>query len=194
MTTSQIIQLPHPSLRQPSQRVSLINEQTQKLVNNMIEQALAWEANRRFETTVGLAAVQINHHQRIIIIRGDPKSTSSDSFQVLINPKIKKLTGPYRTKFEGCLSVDRYYAKVTRASQVKLEALTPTNQLIKLNVGGFLARVIQHEIDHLKGIMTVDRVTDPKTGFAVLDSSGQIKPVAKEVIVRSGLLSESQEE
>ena len=194
MTTSQIIQLPDPGLRQPSQRVGLINEQTRQLVDNMIEQALAWEASRQFETTVGLAAVQINHHQRVIIIRNDADSKTSDSFQVLINPKIKKLTGPYTTKFEGCLSVDRYYAKVARASQVKLEALTITNQLVKLTVNGFLARVIQHEIDHLKGIMTIDRVTDTETGFAVLDSSGRIKPVARQAIIESGLLPGDQQE
>ena len=156
----EIISLPHPALRQRSQKVGVINETTRALISKMIDQAIMWEKDRPNETTVGLAAVQIGQLFKVIIVREDFDSKKDPVFMALINPKITKFSGQRSAKLEGCLSVPDFYANVERYEEVRVSALSANGQPIKFRATGFLARVIQHEIDHLRGIMTVDQAVE----------------------------------
>lgn len=185
---SELICLPNPNLRTPSRRVGLIDQSIFNLAGRMLEQAKLWEEDRQFEMTVGLAAVQIDQLWRVVLIRHNLEKDSDPRFQVLINPKITRTDGPKIEEYEGCLSVPDYYAKVERYQRVRFEALDLAGQPIVASAEGFLARVIQHEIDHLKGIMTVDRVKEPESGFGKLSGDGQIEPVSLDEVKAKGLL------
>ena len=190
----EIITLPHESLREPSIKVGFIDAKIKKLVEKMIAQAILWEKGRPHETTVGLAAIQINQPLKVIIVRENPKSTTEQArFQPFINPKITKYSGIQSIELEGCLSVPKYYTHVERYESVKVSALDLDGQSFTLKAEGFLARVLQHELDHLKGVMTVDRaveVTD-KTGqsFAFCQLVGKKFEIAEtEKVAKSGIL------
>ncbi len=187
---SELICLPHPTLRTPSRKVGLIDQPTIELLAKMIGQAKLWEAGRPHEIAVGLAAVQINQLWRVVIIRRQFDKAEPPTFQALINPRIARTDGPDIEEYEGCLSVPNYYAKIKRPQKIRFEALDLMGQPIVASVSGFLARVIQHEVDHLKGIMTVDRVTNPETAFGQLSSNGQIEPISLATVKAQGILDE----
>ena len=185
---SELICLPNPNLRTPSRRVGLIDRSILELVSRMLNQAKLWEEDRQFEMTVGLAAAQIDQLWRVILVRDNFNKSSGPHFQVLINPKITRTDGPKIEEYEGCLSVPNYYAKVERHNRIRFEALDLAGQPVVASVEGFLARVIQHEVDHLKGVMTVDRVKDLETGFGKLVDDGRIEAVSLDEVKARGLL------
>ena len=185
---SELICLPNPNLRTPSRRIGLVDQSILELASRMLNQAKLWEKDRKFEMTVGLAAVQIDQLWRVILVRDNFNKSSAPRFQVLINPKITRTDGPKVEEYEGCLSVPDYYAKVERHNRIRFEALDLAGQPIVASVEGFLARVIQHEVDHLKGIMTVDRVKDLETGFGKLVDDGRISAVRLDEVKAKGLL------
>ncbi len=184
----EIITLPHPALRQPSQKVGLINQEIRSLVQKMTDQAILWEKSRINETAVGLAAVQINKLLKVIIIREDLELEKEPKFQTFINPKITKYDGAKTIKLEGCLSVPDYYTNVERYEEIKVSALDLNGNPFKMKVSGLLARIIQHELDHLKGITTVDRAIEDtnekgeKFSFCQLDEDGNFEIVLPEKI------------
>ena len=137
---------------------------------------------------MGLAGVQIDQLQRIIIVRKSTEPNSKPEFLPLINPKIVRTWGPMETAYEGCLSVPNYYTRVERYHRVRFRALNILGRPVSFTVDGFLARIIQHEVDHLKGIMTVDRAQDHDHDFGVLTAEGKIDPVDFSVIQKSRLL------
>ena len=200
MKKSEIITLPHPALRQPSRKIGLIDEAIVKLAEEMIDQAIAWEKGRPHETTVGLAAVQINQPLRLIIIRHnlqDKTPARTDGFHVLINPQITKYAGERKTQFEGCLSVPHYYANVERYEEVRMSALDLEGRPVRFKAAGFAARILQHELDHLKGVMTVDRavpaVDEQGRAFAFcrLDSAGKLQNVNEKEVRKAGILTDA---
>ena len=156
---SQIINLPNAKLRQPSRRIGLIDQSIKDLNQLMIQQALLWESGRPSEVTVGLAAVQVDRPIKMIIIRKEEAEDASQEsrFLTLINPEITKMSGPKEVALEGCLSVKDYYANVERYHKIKVKALDINGQQLRFLATGFLARIIQHELDHLKGLTIVDR-------------------------------------
>ena len=176
---SKIITLPHPALRIPSRRIGLIDDSIHKVQQELLEQAILWEKSRKSEITVGLAGVQINKPIRIIIIRQSIERGTPAKFDTLINPKILKLSGQPSIEPEGCLSVDGYYANVARYPTVKVIAQDLNGRPIKIKAQGFLARILQHECDHLKGITIVDRAVkatndqgQPHTFCRLTDTGG----------------------
>ena len=192
----EIISLPHPALRQASQKVGFINEEIKALALKMIRQGILWEKDRPHETTVGLAAVQVNRPLKIIIIRADTESKSVAHFQILINPKITKRSGARTIQLEGCLSVPQYYVNVERCEEVKVTALDINANPFIIKATGFLARIVQHELDHLKGITIVDRATEglneqgEKITFCRLVKSGQFEKVPIKEIIQAGILKD----
>ena len=199
MEKLEIITLPNPILRQPSQKIGFIDQSTTELAAKMIDQALRWEKGRPFETTVGLAAVQVNRPLKMILVRKslrDKKGSSSDSFQILINPQITKYSGGKTAQPEGCLSVPKYYANVERYQTVKVSALDLNGQPLRFKAEGFAARILQHELDHLKGVMTVDRAiktVDEKgevCAFWSINRTGHLRPVDERVVKKSGILKD----
>ena len=189
--TLDLIYLPHPTLRKPSRKVGVIDAPIHQLVDALIEQAILWEGSREKETTVGLAAVQINQPWRVIIIREDFNNTDSKSFLALINPKITKYEGEIVEEFEGCLSVKDYYSRIPRNTKIRLQAKTLAGKEFSMRAEGFLARVLQHEIDHLKGVMTVDRASGKQDNcFRLLDASGKLVRVSHDKVKKSGILAD----
>lgn len=174
MDKSDIITLPHKSLRQRSKKINTLSRDITTLAKNMMEATLSWEDSRKHEVGVALAAVQINVLSRIIIIRNNFDDKSDRTFQILINPKIIRLEGDIAEDFEGCLSVKNIYGKVPRHNKVKIKAKDPDGKEVRITAEGFLARVLQHEIDHTNGIMFIDHIKSNPEAFYKLKEDGSL--------------------
>jgi peptide deformylase len=174
MNKSHIIALPNKSLRQPSRKVGIITEGVKKLAQDMQEATLSWEDSRKHELGVALAAVQVDKHLKIIIIRNNFDDKNDRSFQTYINPVVTKAYGDVVEDFEGCLSIKNIYGKVPRHDKVKIKALTLQGKEIRLSAEGFLARVLQHEIDHTKGTVFIDHIRGVSDAFFELKDDGSL--------------------
>lgn len=177
MKKSAIITLPHPHLRQKSSRVQTVTDDTTLLIKNMTDASLDWEDSRPHEISAALAAVQINTLERVIIVRSSFDDKASRRFTALINPEIIKCEGTIIYDYEGCLSVTNIYGKVPRHSKIRVRALDASGNEVRFKAEGFLARVIQHEIDHINGIMFIDHIKDQVNAFYALDKEGELQPL-----------------
>lgn len=177
MTKDDIITLPNPHLRERSAKVSVVTEATIKLIEEMTAAALDWEDSRPHEISAALAAVQIDRLERVVIIRSDLEDKSVREFTPLINPEIVKYEGTLIDDYEGCLSVRGFYGKVPRYSRVRVKAMDVEGNEIRMKVDGFLARVLQHEIDHTNGTVFVDHIRDDHKAFYTLDERGELQPL-----------------
>lgn len=174
MKKEDIITLPNQNLRKKSKKAA-INQAIRDLVQDMKAATLDWENSRPHEIGAALAAVQINRLERVVIIRSDMENKTSQDFTVLINPKLIKTEGRIIEDFEGCLSVKDIYGRVPRYEQVKVKALDLDGNELRLKAEGFLARVLQHEIDHTNGIVFIDHIKQEKDAFFTLDNSGELQ-------------------
>lgn len=177
MKKEDVITLPHPHLREKSQRVHVITEQTHALIEDLTSAALDWEASRAHEISAAIAAVQVDRMERVVIVRSDFDRKSNKEFTALINPEIVKYEGTIVEDYEGCLSVKKVYGKVPRHSKIRLKALDVSGNEIRLKAEGFLARVLQHEIDHTNGIVFIDHIKDKTDAFYTLDEQGELEPL-----------------
>lgn len=177
MKKEDIITLPNPHLRQKSTRVHVITDDVKQLVTEMTDASLDWEDSRPHEISAALAAVQVDRLERVVIIRGDFDDKTNREFIPLINPEIVKGEGPMIEDYEGCLSVNGFYGKVPRYSKVRIKALDIAGNEVRIKAEGFLARVLQHEIDHTNGIVFVDHIRDQKDAFYRLNDKGELDPL-----------------
>lgn len=177
MKKEDIITLPNPHLREKSARVHVITDATLQLVNDMTSASLDWEDSRPHEISAALAAVQVDHLERVVIVRSDFENKITRDFTALINPEIVKLEGTITYDYEGCLSVNKIYGRVPRHSKVRVKALDIEGREVRFKAEGFLARVLQHEIDHTNGIVFIDHVHDQKDAFFMLDEKGELQPL-----------------
>lgn len=177
-----IVTLPNSSLRRKSQRINVITPEVQKIIADMKAATLDWETSRPHEVGVALAAIQIDQPLRIIIVRNDFDNKDDKSFSVFINPEIVKKEGPLEADFEGCLSVKDVYGKVPRYAKIRLRALDENGRRVRVRAGGFLARVIQHEVDHLQGTVFVDHLEDKPDAFYKLSNEGKLEPIDYEKV------------
>ncbi len=177
MTKDDIITLPNNHLREKSAKVQEINDDVIALVKQMTDAALDWEASRPHEISAALAAVQIDALERVVIIRSDFDDKASDEFTTLINPEIVKYEGNVVEDYEGCLSVKDVYGKVPRYNKIRVKAVNLEGQEVRFKADGFLARVIQHEIDHTNGIVFIDHIKDSAKAFYHLDAKGELEPL-----------------
>jgi peptide deformylase len=113
---------------------------------------------------VGLAAPQVGALQRLFVVElpEDEENDQPAETYILFNPEIVKGRGE-QIGYEGCLSIPGYIGEVARRDLVTVKGLDETGKPVRLKVEGYLARVFQHEIDHLDGILYTDRLTDPAT-------------------------------
>ncbi|MBK1720991.1 peptide deformylase [Thiocystis violacea] len=157
MAILEILKLPDARLKQASETVEAFDQSLRDFVADLEETRLAGPA------AVGIAAPQVGRFQRIVIldVSGRPK-TSSHGHLVLVNPEIVHWEG-YAMGREGCLSVPDYTGNVIRATQIRLKAQDPDGQVHEYEMEGFEARAVQHEIDHLDGLLFVDRVVSRRT-------------------------------
>lgn len=177
MKKEDVISLPNPHLRQKSQRVHVVTEDTAQLIEDLTSAALDWEASRPHEISAAIAAVQVDILERVVIVRSDFDHKDNKDFTALINPEIVKYEGDIVEDYEGCLSVKEVYGKVPRHSKVRVKALDINGNEIRLKAEGFLARVLQHEIDHTNGIVFIDHIKDNTEAFYKLDDRGELEPV-----------------
>ena len=188
-TRKDIITLPNPNLRRRSNKVHVITDETMQLIDDMLAATLDWEASRPHEIAVALAAVQINRHERVIIIREDFEDKENKSFITLINPEIVKREGKIVTEQEGCLSVSDVYGMVPRHEKVRVRALDIDGNEVRIkSPSPFIARILQHEIDHCNGKCFVDHIAKQKDAFYVLTGAGDLEPVKYEKVASMGIL------
>lgn len=146
-----ILHYPDPRLRTVAKPVEKVDDSVRKMVKDMFE--TMYDA-----PGIGLAATQINHHQRIIVI---DISESKNQPLCLINPEIIEKDGEIDWE-EGCLSVPNYYECVKRANHIKVRALNEQGESFEIEADELLGVCIQHEIDHLDGILFVDHLSKLK--------------------------------
>ncbi|MBK8007320.1 MAG: peptide deformylase [Rhizobiales bacterium] len=149
-----ILQLPDPVLRKVSTPVQKIDAEIKKLIKDMFE--TMYDA-----PGVGLAAIQIGVAKRVVTIdatRGDDEKDP----MVFINPEIVSVSEEKDSKEEGCLSISEFYEEVERPSEVKVRYMDEKGETKEIDADGLLARALQHEIDHLNGVLFIDHISKLK--------------------------------
>jgi peptide deformylase len=136
-----------------------------------------WDESREHEVGVALAAVQVDHLYKIVIVRNNYDNKEDHSFITFINPEITKLEGELEEDYEGCLSVKDIYGKVPRYTKVKVKALDEHGKEFRVTAEGFLARIFQHEIDHCNGIVFIDHIKESPEAFFQLMADGKLEPL-----------------
>lgn len=182
-----IITLPNSHLRNKSKRVGIITDDIRKVIEDMKSATLDWEASRPHEVGVALAAIQIDQPLKIIVIRNDFDNKQDKTFSVFINPEIVKTEGEIEEDYEGCLSVKDIYGKVPRYTKVRMRALNENGQEVRVRAEGFLARVLQHEVDHTNGLVFVDHIKSNRQAFYQLTDKGELKEVDYEQVDSANL-------
>ncbi|MDR3298013.1 MAG: peptide deformylase [Candidatus Nomurabacteria bacterium] len=174
---SKIIVTPDPRLRQKSAKVQEITPEIQEIIAKMIRASVEWEKEHEFELSAALAAPQMGFSKRIIVVREDMGNKANASFIALINPEIIKNEGKVVKDYEGCLSVPKVYGLVPRYGKTRLKAMLEDGTEVRLKATDFLARTLQHEIDHLDGVLFIDHIKDEKNAFFELDGKGDLRPL-----------------
>ncbi len=147
----EILKYPDKRLRTIAKPVEEVNTEIKQLAKDMFQ--TMYEA-----PGIGLAATQVNFHQRLIVI---DISEECNQPLCLINPEIIEINGEIEYE-EGCLSVPNYYENVKRANEIKVSALNELGQPFKIEADEMLSICIQHEMDHLNGILFVDHLSKLK--------------------------------
>ena len=185
MKKEDIIVLPNQHLHDKSSRVHVVTDDVIKLVQDMTDASLDWEDSRPHEISAALAAVQVDVMERVVIVRSDFDDKNARSFTALINPEIVKHEGEKIYDYEGCLSVSNIYGKVPRSSKIRVRAMDLDGNEVRFKAEGFLARVIQHEIDHTNGILFIDHIRDKTDAFYTLDEKGELQPLSYEEHIKN---------
>lgn len=147
-----IVTVPAPSLRHRSKEIErnfLLTSEFQELVENIIQ-------TMYHDDGIGIAAPQVGQNIRLCII-GRQAVPNKKNDLILINPVFDKTSRKKESDLEGCLSVPKTYGKVTRYKDIRVKAWNEKGEEIKFEAHGYFARVIQHEVDHLDGILFIDK-------------------------------------
>jgi len=161
MTVLNIVTLPDPVLRRKARKITKFDKNLQKLIDDMIE-------TMRDAPGVGLAAPQVGALERVIVIEyaepieveeGEDPIEVEPKLYVIVNPEIVKSSPETVVGVEGCLSVPLLVGEVERAEEVRIKGFNRYGQPMKLKVDGWLARIFQHEINHLNGVVFTDLAT-----------------------------------
>ncbi len=156
MALLNILTLPDKRLKTVAKPVVKVTQEIKQLANDMLETMYAAPG-------IGLAATQVNHHIQLVVM---DISEDKNEPRIFINPKITARNGE-QVHEEGCLSVPGIYADVKRAEEITVEYMDLDGQQQTLNADGLLAVCIQHEIDHLKGIVFLDHLSVLKRKMAL---------------------------
>jgi len=148
----EIYKLGDDQLRQPARRIGKVNEQVRELARDMLRSMYTAKG-------IGLAAPQVGVHQQLLVIDLDLENAATPPL-VLINPEISSASAGLDTYEEGCLSIPGVYLNVVRPTEIELSYRDEMGRPRKMKADGLMARCIQHEMDHLNGVLFVDRVTD----------------------------------
>ena len=159
MAIKTIITEPSEILRQKSKLVDIVGEGERKLMDDMLD-------TMYYANGIGLAAIQIGIPKRIIVM-DISKNKEKKNPMYFVNPIIKNKNSEYSTYEEGCLSVPNYFAEIDRPTKCEVEYLEYNGQKNTLSAEGLLATCIQHEIDHLEGILFIDYLSKLKKTMIV---------------------------
>ena len=159
MAIKKIITEPNKILRQKSLPVNNVGQEEQRLMDDMLETMYAAKG-------IGLAAIQVGVPKRIIVI-DISKNDEKNNPLYFVNPKIKIKNSETSTYEEGCLSVPNFFAEVDRPKKCDVEYLDYQGKKKTLNAEGLLATCIQHEMDHLEGILFIDYLSKLKKTIIV---------------------------
>ena len=165
MAIREILAIPHPILRQRARKVRRVDKRLLQLAHDMVE-------TMRAAGGVGLAANQVGELRRLIVIQ----IPEEEEALIYINPEILSRGGEREVE-EGCLSHAGYRAIVNRSEWVRFGALDHTEKIVKIKTCGLLAQAMEHEVDHLNGILYLDHLAEHSTPYRV-DENGQ--PLDKE--------------
>jgi len=155
----EIITRDNPRLRLKARRVPKVDESVRRLMDDMVDTMLDAPG-------VGLAANQVDVLLRVIVMKVD------NQLYTLANPEVVRSSGE-QIGYEGCLSVPGYIGEVARAEKVTIKALNRNGKEVRIKGEGLLARAIQHEIDHLDGVLFVDRLTSLDTLRPVAEAADE---------------------
>ena len=147
MAVLEVMKTGHPVLKQIAEPVEFVNKKIRQLLDDMAETMYKTDG-------VGLAAPQVNVSKRIIVL------DDGNGLIEVINPEIVKKEGS-QIGLEGCLSVPELFGDVERYDKIEVHGINRNNKKIKIKAEGFLARIFQHEIDHLNGILFVEKLVNP---------------------------------
>lgn len=180
MAVLKVITAPDPILKMASSPISKVTDETRQLMNNMLETMYE-------DRGVGLAAVQVGILKQIIVIDlqddehdEDDEAKKPDDFYPLfmINPQIISSSAEYVVAIEGCLSVPEMRIEVPRPDSIDLRFLDYFGNQTELKASGWLARVIQHEMDHLTGKLIIDYLSTLKKDMAL----SKLKKLKKQIL------------
>jgi len=183
-----IIRYPHPTLRHVSKTIRRVDAELTTIVERMFD--LMYEAQG-----IGLAANQVDLPLRFFVVNLAGKPGEGEE-RVFLNPVITRPKGSEESE-EGCLSLPGMYGDVTRPKQVRIHAYDVSGNVIQEDASGMLARVLQHELDHLDGVLFFDRMDEMKrlkftdaleqleSEFAEAVASGELTSVAEMAARRS---------
>jgi peptide deformylase len=156
MAVREIRKYPDPVLKKRALPVEDIDEALQRLIDDMLDTMYSAPG-------IGLAAPQIGESKRVIVVDVSAREEGRPLI-VLINPELVKAEGRIESE-EGCLSVPGYVSKIYRAEKVFIKGLDREGKPVEIEADGLLARALQHEIDHLNGILFIDRMSPIKREF-----------------------------
>jgi peptide deformylase len=157
MALLEIVTYPEKILSRPTRLIENIDGDIQYLIENM--------AHTMYQAPgVGLAAIQVGINKSLMVYDISPKDKER-SLQVLINPRIVSSEGSLLSEDEGCLSVPDFRSDVKRTAAITVEGVDRNEKPVRIDAEGFLAIVLQHEIDHLNGILFIDRISALKRGI-----------------------------
>lgn len=166
MPVLEILRYPNPILRQPAQVLTaaeILSDDIQGLVRDMVETMYG------FPGTVGLAAPQVGRSVQIFVMDADAKSASREHLEVVINPQIVQQS-QWKYSREGCLSFPEYLVTVKRARKMTATWYDATGQQKEGELRDFEAIIFQHELDHLQGILFIDRVRNMQTDLMIRET------------------------
>jgi peptide deformylase len=162
MTILEIQKLDNPILRKKTRKVTTFNRDFQTLIDNMIE-------TMHEASGVGLAAPQIDQPLRLTVVEslpdydeeGEEIEGTRDLF-VLVNPEIVWQSEEMVSGIEGCLSIPGWVGEVDRHKSIRIKAQDRNGKKLRLKFNGWTARIVQHEVDHLEGVLYIDKLTEPE--------------------------------
>lgn len=162
MPIREIITLGHPTLRRKARKVTKFGPEIKQLINDMIE-------TMRAAPGVGLAAPQVNVPERVIVVElpADEETGDPAELYALVNPEIIKASREVEEGQEGCLSIPGYVGEIERHIEIIVRGQDAYGKPKRVKAYDYLARIFQHEIDHLEGVLFIDRVTDPSKIHAI---------------------------
>ncbi|HEY4691590.1 MAG TPA: peptide deformylase [Anaerolineae bacterium] len=166
MALREVLVVEHPVLRRKAKKVDKVTPEIRRLINDMIE-------TMRNAPGVGLAAPQIGVSQRVIIAEyaeeeeqeaspdGTPADPPKKKLYIVINPEITRRSEEMVEGVEGCLSIPGWAGVVNRNEEIEVRGMNRAGGKFKLKAKGWLARIFQHEVDHLDGVLFIDRIAGP---------------------------------